>query len=158
MDFKVSVKITSDDMFQFMLYHTYKGISGKISIVLGVFAIIFAIASWGQVTTNYSLILIFIGLLFLVYQPYTLYRKSVNQVKKNPVFKDTLTYEFSDEGISVSQNDQKVNFIWQDIYYVKNRKKYILVYTSRIHAYILPKMQLDKRADDIVKLARSHKR
>ena len=69
---KFSIKVTQRNMYNFMMYYAYHGVSGIFSIVAA--AALLGLAVWsgthgGENTWLYALF----GVLFAVYQPWTLF-------------------------------------------------------------------------------------
>jgi hypothetical protein len=95
----------------------------------------------GDGGTNHWVYLLF-GVLFLAYQPWTLYTLAVRQVKLNPVNKEPLHYELSDEGIAVTQKEAASQVEWSAVKKVRETSKCILVYTGTKNACIWIKSQM----------------
>ena len=76
MTVEFDVKLEHKDMFRFNLYHTYHGFQGWLSILLGVAIIGINIFSIGQIEPMYTILYFFFGLLFIGYNPISLYFSS----------------------------------------------------------------------------------
>lgn len=135
------IQITTKSMYQFLMYHAYKEMSGLFSILAGIGLLVYYFTVRGQGGTNTWLFLFF-GIVFLVYQPLSLYSKAVKQAKLNPVFKHPLTYVLTEAGIEVRQDASSNQIVWSQIYMIRESRKSILVYTSKRNAFIWVKDQL----------------
>ena len=76
---KFSIKVTQRNMYNFMMYYAYHGVSGIFSIVAA--AALLGPAVWsgthgGENTWLYALF----GVLFAVYQPWTLFIHSAKHL------------------------------------------------------------------------------
>ena len=106
---KFSIKVAQKNMYNFMMYYAYHGVSGIFSIVAA--AALLGLAVWsgthkGENTWLYALF----GVLFAVYQPWTLFIHSAKQVTSNPVFKKPLVYEVNEAGIMCGRMTRKMKF------------------------------------------------
>ena len=82
---ELDVKITSGDLYDFLLRHSYNSVSGLLGAVIGALGIIVGISR------QYWIYLI-LGVVILLYLPWTLFIKSKQQVANNPVFREPLHY------------------------------------------------------------------
>ena len=92
----------------------------------------------GENTWLYALF----GVLFAVYQPWTLFIHSAKQVTSNPVFKKPLVYEVNEAGITVRQDDTENEIPWSAVTRVCETSQSIFVYTGKRNAFIWVKSQL----------------
>lgn len=60
------------------------------------------------------------------------------------VLRGTLHYEVDEEGLHVSQKEESALLPWEQIYKMVATKHNVLVYSSRINAYVIPRAQLGK--------------
>ena len=60
------------------------------------------------------------------------------------VLRGTLHYEVDEEGLHVSQKEESALLPWKQIYKMVATKHNVLVYSSRINAYVIPRAQLGK--------------
>lgn len=144
------IKMTRTAMYQFLMYHAYHGFSGIFSIVAGAALLIYYVINRGD-GGNTWLYLLF-GVLFLVYQPWTLYLNAVKQVGLNPVFKKPLLYRVSREGIEVCQEESTNQIGWDGVQKVRETSRSIFVYTGKKNAFIWIKSQLGGQKETVQKL------
>lgn len=145
---KFDIKVTTGDMYRFMMYHAYHGFSGPFSVAAGAALIIYYIVNRAGGTENVWMYLAF-GILFLLYQPWTLYTRAAKQVKLSAVFKKPLTYLVSEEGITVKQEENSNQIGWESVYKVRETARSIFVYTSSRNAYIWVKDQMGKKEPEV---------
>lgn len=84
------------DLYDFLLRHSYNSVSGLLGAVIGALGVIVGISR------QYWIYLI-LGVVILLYLPWTLYIKSKQQAVNNPVFKEPLHYVLDENGITISQ-------------------------------------------------------
>ena len=98
---------------------------------------------------------IILGAVLLLYLPYTLFIKSKRQ-SLNPVFQNPLHYVVDEEGITVSQGPVKEAVKWDDIYKAISTTKSIIVYTSKVNAWIFPKRDLGDQTVGMIQMISTH--
>ena len=149
------IKMAPGDMYRFLMYHAYHSFSGIFSIIAGLILLVLFFVNKGNNTPNGWIYLLF-GVLFLAYQPWTLYTSSVKQVKLNPTFKKPLRYIVSDESIAVRQGEDAGQVSWEDVRKVRESAKNILVYTGKKNACIWVKSQLGQNETEVRELLKKH--
>ncbi|MFI3238368.1 MAG: YcxB family protein [Lachnospiraceae bacterium] len=137
------IKISSADLFNYMMRHIYCGMQGILSTVLGVFALyIFA-------TTNQVIYLI-AGVVIILYLPWSLFLKSKQQVLHNPTFKNSIHYTFDGEGLTVRQGESLEFQAWEHMYKLVATRRSVILYTNPIHASIFPRKQLGDQQEAVI--------
>lgn len=148
------IKLTAKDLFKFNIMQAYKGMQGFLSILLPVLIFAYAVTSLGQVSIGSTLVYVGLGIVFLVYVPVSLWMRVNKTIKDtNNALSKTLHYEFSEENIKVAVEAESVEFNWENIFQMKETKDMVLVYTNRINAYIIPKVQLGESYKELSALA-----
>ena len=142
------IQVTTKNMYNFLMYHIYRGVSGIVSIIAGIGMIAYYVYAKDGSGPNTWIFLCF-GILFLVYQPWTLYTKAVKQAKMNPVFKKPLRYILTEEKIEVRQGESANELSWEQVYVVRENKTSILLYTSDKNAFIWEKSQLKEKEPQV---------
>ncbi|MBQ2901640.1 MAG: YcxB family protein [Agathobacter sp.] len=150
----LDIKVDAKDLYRFNMMQAYRGMQGILSIALPILIFAYAVTSYGDVSIGSTLVYVGLGILFLVYVPVSLWLR-VNKVVKdeNNALSKTLHYEFEEEVIRVSVEEESVEFKWENIYQMKTAGKLVLVYTNRINAYILPLEQIGDNYVALSKLA-----
>ncbi len=146
------VKLAVEDMYRFNMYHTYSGIHGIASIVIAVLVFIVAGKTYGSVEMMYTVLYVLFGILFLIYMPVSLYLRAKRQILTSEVFKNPLHFQVTEEKITSSQNGQSAELPWEQIYKVVETKSNILVYSSRINAFVLPKNQIGEQYESLCEI------
>lgn len=150
------VTITSKDMYRFNMYHAYHGFQGIFATVIGILVLIVAGATFGKIETMYTVLYTIFGIIFLVYVPFSLYMRSKRQILASKVLQGVLHYKLDEEGIHVSQNDQTADLPWNQIYKVVSTKSNLLIYSSRVNAYVIPRNIIEKEYEKAAQLASEH--
>ncbi|MCI9142068.1 MAG: YcxB family protein, partial [Lachnospiraceae bacterium] len=141
----ISVKIEAGDLYDYMLMHSYNSPAGIVGSTFGALLIIFALATkqW---------IFIVLGLVMLLYLPWTLFLKSRSQLLNNPAFQEPLQYTLDEEGLTVSQGEAQEKMAWEDMHKAVSTGRSIILYTSRVNATIFPKRQLGDQRVAVIEM------
>ena len=149
MEIEFDVKITSNILYDYMLRHTYSSLSGLMGSLVGVLMLmLFA--------SNRQPVCLIIGVVILLYLPWTLFIKSKQQALNTPAFRKPLHYRLSDEGIEVSQDDMTEKMGWADMYKAVSTTHSIIVYTTRTNACIFPKKDLEENKYKVIEIISTH--
>lgn len=143
------VKITAADLYDYMLSHTYSGFSGLFGSIVGALFIIM------YFSVGYFLYLI-AGAVILLYIPCSLFLRAHKQVALNEAFKKPLHYVLTDEGVTVSQGENEIFQEWDVVYKAKSTNRSLLIYTSKVNAWIFPKRDLGKDKEAVIQLISAH--
>lgn len=149
MEIEFDVKITSNILYDYMLRHTYSSLSGLMGSLVGVLMLmLFA--------SNRQPICLIIGVVILLYLPWTLFIKSKQQALNTPAFRKPLHYRLSEEGIEVSQDDTTEKMGWDGMYKAVSTTHSIIVYTTRTNACIFPKKDLEENKYKVIEIISTH--
>ena len=150
----LNIKLEAKDLYIFNMRQAYRGMQGFLSILLPVLVFAYAVTSFGTVSMPSTFVYVGLGIMFLVYVPVSLWLR-VNKIMKdeNNALSKTLQYEFEEEGIRVSVEEESVEFKWENVFQMKKTKDCIYLFTNRIHAYILPLSQVGEQYEELSKLA-----
>lgn len=149
MELEFDVHITSDKLYDYLLYHTYTSFSGMLGTLVGAFLIM------GFLSTKYPIYLI-AGVVLIGYLPCTLFIRAKRQVMNTEAFKKPLHYKMTDEGISVSQGDNEENQSWDSCVKAISTSKSIILYTSKTTASIFPRKDLGTKKDALIQMISTH--
>ncbi len=153
MNIKIEVQMTVRVMYNYVLQHAYTSLSGILGVVFGIVCMVFGLngVASGEITQS-SLVALFLGVMFVLVNPILLWQKARKQVKSTPSFQKPLHYELNEEGITVSQDGQSTTVTWDKVMKVTATNMSIIVYFSRLRAFILPKEDLGDNYANAVQL------
>ena len=149
MEIEFDVKISSNVLYDYMLRHTYSSLSGIIGSVVGVLILILF-------ASNRQPICLIIGVVILLYLPWTLFIKSRQQALSTPAFKKPLHYRLTDEGIEVSQDDTTEQMGWDGMVKAGSTMNSVIVYTTKTNACIFPKKDLGDKKYKVIEIISTH--
>lgn len=137
---KFKMKMTTSAMYKFLIYHTYHKFSGIFSVILAAVLIGYYVVNRTAVVDSWMYLMF--GIIFLVYEPWSLYTRAVKQTKLNPGFKEPLLYTVSEEGIKVALKGESNEISWNNVFKVRETRQSFLVYTSKTNAFVWIKEQM----------------
>ena len=146
---ELDVKITAQDLYDYLLMHSYNSPSGIMGSALGAVMVIVAFSS-GQ------WIFLIGGMALLLYLPWVLFIKSRQQILNNPVFKQPLHYLLDEQGITISQGDSSATQTWEEMYKAVSTGRSIIVYTSPVNATIFPRKQMKDQTAAVIEMIATH--
>lgn len=143
------VNIDSKVLYDYLLKHTYSGMQGILSTIVGVLMIMMFLSGEG------ILYLIF-GIVVIVYIPFSLFMSANRQALQVEAFCKPLHYRMLEDGIEVSQDDIVELQVWEDMVKAISTGKSIIVYTSKFKAAIFPRKDLGNHASDAIEIISTH--
>ena len=89
---KFTTNIKTNELFQFLLRHSYAGISGKVGLVISLAAAVMFLRGISDFAGNETkmIVLGFLALLFTVVNPVMLYTRAKKQKLMNPAYKNAM--------------------------------------------------------------------
>lgn len=154
MPLEFDIKLEPRDMYRFNMYQTYSGFSGVSSILFAAAILGLAVYTYGEVSLPNTIMYVGVSLLLLVYMPVTLWLRAKQSITASPVLSNTLHYMVDADGFTVTQGEASGVLAWKQIYKMVSTKHLVLVYSTRINAYVIPRKQLGEQFVPLAKLAR----
>lgn len=150
------VQLEPKDLYRFNIHQAYTGLQGWTAIILGVLAFVMAAITFGKTDAGIRSTIIYIvaGLFFFFYIPVSLWSRSKITLKANAVLAGVLHYEVSEENIRVTQGEEEGVLPWEAVYKLVSNKNQILIYSTRINAYIIPREQIGTKYDGLCEVAK----
>jgi hypothetical protein len=154
---KFSTKITDDDLYRYNMHYAYTHNQGILSVVLFVLLIVVWILRFPQLRLVYQVMYPAVAFVFLIYIPMSLKLKSKAQMTQE-VFQHPLTYELADSGIIISSptTDEPAELPGEYVYKISTWKSYLLIYSNRVNAYIIPMADIAEDYDNIKEYIKQH--
>lgn len=149
MEVEFDVKMEAGILYDYMIRHTYNSFSGLLGAVVGALMLV-------VFYKEKQVLFLIAGVVILLYQPWSLFLRSRQQMLQNPSFKKPLHYKLTEEGIEVSQDGETDNQKWEDMYKAVSTGSSIIVYTSRINACIFPKKDLGEQKYKVIEMISTH--
>lgn len=143
------IKIEAGDLYDYMLRHSYNSASGIIGSCFGALLVVFAFG------TGQWLYLV-LGAVMLLYLPWTLFIRSRKQILGNASFAKPLHYKLDEEGLTISQGEDSVQYLWEEMHKAVSTGRSIILYTSPVNATIFPKMQLEDKKPALIEMISTH--
>lgn len=146
---ELDVKIEAGDLYDYMLMHTYSSAAGIMGTAFGAVLILLAVG-----TQRWAFIAL--GAVVILYLPWTLFVRSRRQVLSNPSFQKPLHYVLDEEGLTISQGEDSVRYLWEEMHKAVSTGRSIILYTSRVNATLFPKRKMDDKTTDVIEMISTH--
>lgn len=139
-EWKIDVKLTVEDIFFFLLRHSFSTLQGKLTWGLGVAALIGApiVAAVGKDAFT-AIVFLLVALIYLVISPLSLYTNAKRQMISNSVFKHKIMFTMDSEMLQIKQYTGEVKLFWHQLDSIHLNGKAYLLYVNNKQAFILPK-------------------
>lgn len=149
MQIEFDVKMTTNKMYDYMLHHTFTSFQGIIGEAVGIL-LIAAFAASGK------WLYLAAGIVVVLYLPVALYMNAKKQILLSPVFKETLHYTLTEEGIAIRVGEEEDFQEWKNMCKAISTGKSIIVYTSKRSASIFPKSDLGNQKLAVIEMISKH--
>lgn len=139
---KITVHMTKEALYDFLLYHAYSKFSGFLINILGFAVIFLGVFSYATGRTKAFGVVFYLtaALLFIGYMPIQLKLRAKKQVEVNPEYKGPVEYIFSEEdGITAKWEGGGRSIDWSEVTRAVVAPKTIGVYYGKEQALIFPK-------------------
>ena len=149
---KFSVQLESSDMVNFIMYHNYSGIQGWFGVVISLAAFVYLIVDFADMDWTVRIVMLVIGLLFTVVNPLMLYMKAKKQAVTNESLKLPIQYTLSENELVIEQGEEQLIVPWDQLRIIKDSSRSLIVYVTRMRAFIWPKEKLGSQYNEVTKL------
>lgn len=156
MTIKFNVKMTEKAMYNFMIYHNYTHLSGIAAVLCGIVTLALGInaamkGGYTECVGLFACTFVFVGM-----TPITLKSRAKAQIANSKMFQKELTYELSEEGVTVIQEDQSITNKWDEFSKVVSTGQSLILYVTRMRALIFPKESLGDQYAAAVQMISAH--
>ena len=154
---KFSTQIKEEDLYKFNLHHAYTSNQGILSVVLFVLLMVVWLMRISQLRPVYLVMYPAVAIVFLLYIPLSLKLRVKAQMQQD-VFMHPLNYELTETGIVISSptTEEPAELPWEYIYKISVWKGYLLIYSNRVNAYIVPMSDITNQYEAIKEYVQNH--
>lgn len=149
MELEFDVHMSVANLYDYSLYHTYRGFTGILGTAAGVLLI-------ANFFNSHQLLYLIFGLITVFYLPAALYFNAKKQMMVVAAFKEPLHYRLTDEGIEVSQGEVRQTQEWSAVIKAVSTRKSIILYTGKAVASIFPRDDMGTRTEAVIKMISTH--
>lgn len=138
---KITVYMTKDTLYDFLLFHAYSKFSGFLINILGLAIAFMGIILYVTEKTGTAGIICYLAaaVIFLGCTPLQLKIRAKKQVEVNEEYKKPVEYTFSEKGIVAECGGSEKEYTWDRIKRAVVTPKTIGIYYEDERAMILPK-------------------
>lgn len=143
--YKFTYRTSAFDFLQlsmYSIYYSYKSVVAICNVVFTAVMFLLAVTMWNTVDPIFKMLMIFGCSLFTVIQPLILWNRGRKMAKR--ILYDT-EISFNDRGIHINTNDQNADIFWRNVKKVAKKPTMIIIYSDRIHGYVLTNKVLGKQ-------------
>ena len=152
-----STNVGPEDMFSFLMFYNYRSFGGVLGVIISLFSGIWLLTHFNSLDMIAKVILFILFLLYTVINPLMIKSRASKQIRSSEVFGKPMDYTMGSKGFFISQEGRElIRVTWDNVYRVKDTGKCIIIYLNRIHAYIIPKNQVQGKQSDIVSMMTSY--
>lgn len=137
-----SVNMKYKALYSYVINTNYRCISGVIGLGISFLSLIALVVFWKSFSNQTKILLALVGLLFTVVNPIMLAWKTFKQLKLSPSYKKPIDYTFEDKGITIAQGEASDTLPWNRICRLMLTEQMLAIYTSRMHAFVIPVSEL----------------
>lgn len=151
---KIDVKLTTNDIFWFLINHGFSTWQGKVTWGLGILALIGAPVMLLVVKDNFTaIVFLLVAIMYLLVTPLSLYSNAKRQMISNSVFKNKIVFTLYEEMLQIKQYTGEVKLFWTQIEKIEITRYFYFLYVNGRQAFIIPKRFIDEiDAKDIAAL------
>lgn len=150
MELEFDVKMTTSALYDYNMHHSYTSAQGLIGNAVGALLLV-----GYSMNLSYP-VMLFAGLLILLYNPVTLFWRSKKNVSLNPAFKNPMHYKMDDEGVTVSVGEEEMTVEWASMYKAYSTNQSIVLATSKVNGWIFPKKDLKEDKTALIEMISTH--
>ncbi len=154
--YEVETRVTTKELYSYLMMHTYSSFSGKIYIIISILALVMLLLGAGGSDMTMKIVLVVVASLYTIVNPIMLYFKAAKQAKTNPAYKDVMKFGFHEKGMNLAFGGNEGMIPWDKIMKVKKTKKVYAIYTDPIHAFLIAAKDLKKNGDEIALYMEEH--
>ena len=157
MELKVKSKLSADELYNFLMHHTYTSVWGFTGILISICALLAFIQlciNGGNILTKACLVVT--ALLFLVIQPVRLYIQSQRMIVNDKGYAEPIEYFFDHAGITLTQGQDQAFYAWGEIEKVVSTKKIVAIYVNKKRVFKISKQDIADKYDDFRKIIRTY--
>lgn len=135
--YELDVQLDKKTLDRFLIRNNFLRAGGVAGLLISFAAILGLIVFWKEFAVSQRVILVFLGAMFTVIQPFGILLKGWNQLKSG-AFRKPFHYIFSEEGIEVKNIAGTAKVEWKQIRKVITTKEAMYIYMNSISALIIP--------------------
>lgn len=156
---KITVRMTKEALYDFLLFHAYSKLGGFLVNVLGLAVAFMGIIMYVSGKTGAIGVFSYLcaSFVFLAYTPIQLKLRAAKQIQVNPEYSGSVEYTFSEEeGILAEWDGGKKAYPWEEVLRAVVTPKTIGIYYEEERALIIPKGDFGEQFGEIFQMIARH--
>lgn len=157
MELKIKSKITADELWNFLLHHTYSSIGGFTGIIISICALLaFIQMCIGGGSALVKICLFITALLFLVIQPLRLYLQAQKLMLNDKGYAEPIEFFFNSSGLTLTQNEDYAFYAWGEIEKVISTKKIAAIYVNKKRVFKIARRDMADSFETFKQIIRTY--
>lgn len=154
---KFDAHVSEKDLLKYNLRHVYRSMMGFPCIIAGILIAALLIIKFQEINAMAKGVYALVIFMFWFYAPLNAKLTAKRQAAQS-VFQNALHFEFEEEGIKVSSPaaEEPAVLPWDYIYKIVTWKDYLLIYSNRVNAYIVPRADVAGCQNELLEFVRAH--
>ena len=154
-ELKFHVRMETGDLWRFSMYHANKSYMGVFNLLFTVVPIYLLFFQGEDLLLPQRFLLVVCACMFSVIQPSLLLLKARRQSMSRAV-REPLVITFREEGLLIEQAEEQPELEWDRVSQAKHIPGELIIYTDRIHAYLLPDRVVGDRRQELTEYLKGH--
>ena len=141
----IDAKTTAKEMTAFLFAHNYRSPLMILATLVGlVWPIYTVVRAEGSV-----LVAVVCALVFLVFMPFSIWRRGTTSVSQNPIYQNVFHYLLDEKGLHLKIAENLVDVSWSQVTRTMFLNTSTVIYTGKINAYLIPTEAMGDQKDQI---------
>lgn len=149
------VRMEAGDLWRFSMYHANRSYLGVFNLLFTVAPVCLLFFQGENLLLPQRFLLVMCACMFSVIQPCLLLLKARRQSMSKAV-REPLAITFRQEGLLVEQAGEQLELEWDKVSQARHIPGELLIYTDRIHAYLLPDRAVGDRRQELTDYLKEH--
>lgn len=143
--FKIQVRPSLADYYEFMLRYELSSVSGIFSVLISISALVLTfIAIFSGANAGVIIICVLIVLLLMLVGPFSYFIKALRLSRLSSSADNTKEYCFSSKGFDISsKSGEYIAFLWDDVYSARELKKAFYIFLNPDDGMIITKKDIE---------------
>lgn len=154
-ELRFHVRMTVNDLWRFSMYHANRSYMGVFNLLFTVAPIYLLFFQGENLLLPQRFLLVVCACMFSVIQPSMLLLKARRQAQSRSA-REPIDLTFREEGLLAEQAGEQMELEWERVSQVRRIPGELLIYTDRIHAYLLPDRAVADRREELNDYLKKH--
>lgn len=141
----ITTRVTFDDFKKISFYFYYRKLAAKLTLVLGAGLLLMSIMPYligVPLFGQFPILPFALGLVMTIIVPFSIIRGAKRNYSSNRIMNGDITYDFDEEGVTISGESFTSTIDWANIYAIKVTSSWVLIWQSKQVANVIPRRDI----------------